>query len=51
MTVVLDLAGAMKNEMAAAGDLGNKSRLERLRFKLDRLEGWFPHWKESIRGP
>lgn len=51
MTVVLDLAGAMKNEMAAAGELGNKSRLERLRFKLDRLEGWFPHWKESIRGP
>ncbi|MEC9352705.1 MAG: hypothetical protein VYD81_05265, partial [Planctomycetota bacterium] len=51
MTVVLDLAGAVKNEMAAAGELGNKSRLERLRFKLDRLAGWFPQWKEFIGGP
>ena len=51
MTVVLDLAGAIKNEMATTGEQGNKSRLERLKFKLDRLEGWFPQWKESIGGP
>ena len=51
VTAVLDLAGAIKIEMTAAGELGNQSRLERLSFKLDRLEGWFPHWKEFIRGP
>ncbi len=51
MTVVLDLAGAIKNEMATTGEQGNRSRLERLKFKLDRLEGWFPQWKESIGGP
>ena len=51
VTAVLDLAGAIKNEIAAAGELGNQSRQERLAFKLDRLEGWFPNWKEFIRGP
>lgn len=51
VTAVLNLAGAIKNEVADARGRANKFRMERLEFKLDRLEGWFPQLKEFIRGP
>ena len=48
---VLGVTQAIKNETRDGRIRADKLRLEKLEFKLELLEGWFPELKEFIGAP
>ena len=51
VAAVLGVTQAIKNETRDGRIRADKLRLEKLEFKLELLEGWFPELKEFIGAP